>query len=308
MAEEKKKKKKQKKEAVVVNAPQTEVSSATQKPAEDKSKKEVNPNRAIIVANNRPFFENAAQFLDRRGFDTVVVTSLTEVIKLVSEARPKYAFISYNLKNANVKKMEVLLTKTFNLNCIVFPEELGSQVAARLQREGFAHVMQAPVSGPSMYMHIKKMIREEEDAANRKERKKRELNKDWNNHVSDRIQIKKSDLKKHFDENMHGEWSQTTDANGKTVWHFDNGSETSHNGKSGMYTFTGEKPPVRNEKGEWEIPEDGEMQFNEFNESAKSSGIYFQKGLPDQKAGGIYMPSQKSGFDDGNSLNDSENS
>ena len=240
----------------------------TGKRTEPSTKKTNAANRGLIIANNKSKYDPAAQFLTRRGIETLVVQTLPEAIKLVTQARPQYVFLSFNLKDANVFKTSKLLSTTFKLHCIVFAEESDSRTAAQLSRAPFEFTMNSPISGPSMYMQIQKIIRQEEAKAKQKENlKKNRFSTNYGNQ-SEPIKISSS-RSRELDKD--GKWEKEgKDSQGRTRWNFKSENQ-SLDGKDGEFAYFGDVAPKKSESGEWEIPEDGELGFQNTPEESASS-------------------------------------
>ncbi len=274
MAKKKKKTKKKK-----------NVSQAEVKKTEATQKKE----RAIILASDLKKYSQAGQFLTRRGVETVVLSSLPESIKAITEGRPQFAFISYNLKNANIKKMEKLFRTTFNIESIVFAESGDSVTAAKLSKEGFKYTMRAPVSGPGMYMQIQKIHRERTMAE--KQTGKPNFNRNTVTQKKKPFVVSTSD----FDPSLDGEWSQVGGSGRNANWQLQNSSKpTTYGNESGVYNFQGEKPPEKTANG-WDFPEGGELQFqpNEQENPSQSGMMNFQSGSgSENKSGPAYVPDE----------------
>lgn len=216
---------------------------------EQKDQADVEPQGIVIVANRPKAFESAANFLSRRGHPCTAVSNVKQGLQVISQKQTQYVFLSWNLKNNNAAKTYNLLTKNFGLTVIVFAEATDSKTAAELAASHLPEIMQAPVSGPGIYMKIQRIIKAREEA----ELAKNDSDKSVTGAVvkEETIEILKAEAK---DVPTEGDWefSRKDKDTGQNVWRFAAEEQASMTGKKGVFTFKGEKPPVKNAKGMWQ--------------------------------------------------------
>lgn len=203
----------------------------------------------LIIANRPKSFETAANFLSRRGYPCSVVADIKQALKIITERKPAYIFLSWNLKNAKILQTYNLFAKTFKKMTVVFAEATDSKTAAELANSGLAEIMQAPVSGPGMYMRIQKIVKAREEISQ---------NIAGSEKAAAPIIAKTEDIP------SEGTWESAGEdqKSGQKIWRFKS-ENSNHKGKRGVFTFKGEKPPHKDKKGQWktEGDEGGEVSF-----------------------------------------------
>jgi len=120
----------------------------------------------LLIAHKKNQFSSAATFLIRRGVPCTIKGNIKEAIAHIQKEKPTFVFLSWNLPHANIPKTYQLFTKTFKVNCVVFAEKSDGKTAAQLTNSHIPQTMQAPVSGPGLYMRIQKLIKEKEENQN----------------------------------------------------------------------------------------------------------------------------------------------
>lgn len=203
----------------------------------------------LIIANRPKSFETAANFLSRRGYPCSVVADIKQALKIVTERKPAYVFLSWNLKNAKIFQTYNLLAKTFKRMTVVFAEATDSKTAAELANSGLAEIMQAPVSGPGMYMRIQKIVKAREEISQNAMAAEK---------AAAPVSAKAEDIP------SEGTWESAgqDQKSGQKIWRFKS-ENSNHKGKRGIFTFKGEKPPHKDGKGQWKTDENeaGEISF-----------------------------------------------
>lgn len=196
----------------------------------------------LIIANKPKGFESAANFLSRRGYPCSVMADIRQAIKIITAQKPAYVFLSWNLRNAKVLQTYSLLTRTFHCDVIVFAELTDSKTAAELANAHLPQTMQAPVSGPGIYMRIQRIEKAKEDAVHSAEK------------AAAKREVKAETLP------PEGEWESAgvDPQTGKPIWRFKSESGAA----KGSYTYTGDTPPTKDENGVWKTPDDSPLHFD----------------------------------------------
>ncbi|MCC7404311.1 MAG: hypothetical protein IT288_07930 [Bdellovibrionales bacterium] len=119
----------------------------------------------LIVAKNRAEFESAAAFLSRRNWPTAIATTLPEAIQSLISSQPKFVLVSANHPNPKIAKLPQIVAQAFNTKCIGFCEKSDGPSIGLLNRMQVVHRIFGQLSGPNVHRQIKKIIREEYDAA-----------------------------------------------------------------------------------------------------------------------------------------------
>lgn len=119
----------------------------------------------LIVVKNKPPFESAATFLTRRNWPTTVVSSLPEAIQALVAHQPNFVLISANHPNPKIAKLPLIVAQAFNTKCIGFAEKNDGHSVGQLNAMRVSHRFFGQLSGPSIHRQIKKIIKDEYDAA-----------------------------------------------------------------------------------------------------------------------------------------------
>ena len=119
----------------------------------------------LIIAHKQSQLASAAAFLSRRGVHCTVKGNIRDGIQHITSKKATLVFLSWNLPNANVVKTYQLLTQNFKVECVVFAERPDGKTAAELASSRLPEIMQAPVSGPGLYMRIQKLLKAKEEQA-----------------------------------------------------------------------------------------------------------------------------------------------
>lgn len=154
----------------------------------------------VIIAHKKSQFASAASFLGRRGVTSAVRGNIKDGIQYITSQKATLVFLSWNLPNANIVKTYQLLTKTFNVDCVVFAERGDGKTAAELNACKLPEVMQAPVSGPGLYMRIQKILKAKEDLKNGVSDAKTKENYQQNSQDNNKIVLKNSNKEQDDDD------------------------------------------------------------------------------------------------------------
>ncbi len=117
----------------------------------------------LIIAHKQSQLASAAAFLIRRGVHCAVKSNIKDGIQYITAHKATLVFLSWNLPNSNIIKTHQLLIQNFKVECVVFAEKSDGKTAAELAGSRIPEVMQAPVSGPGLYMRIQKLIRAKDE-------------------------------------------------------------------------------------------------------------------------------------------------
>lgn len=205
----------------------------------------------LIIANRPKNFESAANFLSRRGCPCSAVSDIRQAIKIITSKKPAYVFLSWNLKNAKIQQTYSLITKTFKVTTVVFAELTDSKTAAELSNARFPETMQAPVSGPGIYMRVQKIEKAMEDLEA----------------VANQEPLEKSIHPEDVPKDGTWESAGSDPVTGQQVWRFS--SNTSN--LKGHYTFKGKRPPRKSNSGAWETDDGAAISFKAIETTSENA-------------------------------------
>lgn len=146
----------------------------------------------LIIAHKHSQLASAAAFLSRRGVPCTIKSNIKDGIQFITTQKATLVFLSWNLPNANIIKTHQLLTQNFKVDCVVFAEKSDGKTAAELNGSRLPEVMQAPVSGPGLYMRIQKIIKSKEDLARGEKVAGPKTNNSQDSNQNDKIVLKSS--------------------------------------------------------------------------------------------------------------------
>jgi DNA-binding response OmpR family regulator len=146
----------------------------------------------LIIAHKQSQLASAAAFLSRRGVPCTVKSNIKDGIQFITTQKATLVFLSWNLPNSNILKTHQLLTQNFKVECVVFAERPDGKTAAELTGSRLPEIMQAPVSGPGLYMRIQKLLKAKEDLAKGEKTAGPKTNNSQDSNHSDKIVLKSS--------------------------------------------------------------------------------------------------------------------
>jgi hypothetical protein len=211
----------------------------------------------FIAAEEKPILQTQ-NFLKKRGWTTYFCNSIKDAVADVSNKKPDFVLISWNIPNTHIPKVERMITASFNVPCIIFTERvLDGTAQSQITASSIKQYILSPVSGPSVHMKIRKLIMQGETSTKKENvRAKGAMTRNTDGD-SFRVKSKPEELPK------DGEWDRTgTSEDGEPIWMLKTKKKTMKNGKKGAYVFKGKQPPVLGENG-WTGTEGGTLEFEE---------------------------------------------
>ncbi|MGE3974023.1 MAG: hypothetical protein AB7F59_05805 [Bdellovibrionales bacterium] len=211
----------------------------------------------FLAADEKPLMQTQ-NFLKKRGWTPHFCGNIKNAFEDIAIKKPDFVLISWNIPNTNIVKVERMISATFNLPCIVFTEKvLDGNSQSTISGSSIKQFMLAPISGPSLHMKIRKIIKQGEEATKGKETVR--TRGKMKSAVEERIEVKC----KPEEVPKEGDWEQVgTSDDGDPIWMLKTKKKSIHKDKKGSYVFKGKAPPVMGENG-WQIPEGGTLGFTE---------------------------------------------
>lgn len=128
----------------------------------------------LIIAKSKSQLEQAGLFLSRRGWPTVVTSSMSEAINTMVSKKPKFVLISANHPNPKIAKLPGVLGQAFNTRSIGFAEKGDGISQGLLNSMKTTFKFFGQLSGPSIHRQIKKVILDEVESAKDRSNSSRE--------------------------------------------------------------------------------------------------------------------------------------
>lgn len=140
----------------------------------------------LIIAKSKSQMEPAGLFLSRRGWPTVVTSSMSEAINTMVSKKPKFVLISANHPNPKIAKLPGVLGQAFNTRSIGFAEKGDGISQGLLNSMKTTLKFFGQLSGPSIHRQIKKVILDEVESAKDRSSASRE---NESNGLQDQIRV-----------------------------------------------------------------------------------------------------------------------
>src|SRR5690606_284051 len=106
-----------------------------------------------------------ATFIERRGLSFQVHTDIKEFLLSCAEHRPQFLAISVNHHNPKVFELIEALGSQLSTEVIVFAENPDRRSIPLIRRAQKAHKLMGAMSGPSLMLQIRKIMRNESDVS-----------------------------------------------------------------------------------------------------------------------------------------------
>lgn len=114
----------------------------------------------LILAKHERSIKSTASFLTRRGVPARFITSLNDAIDAFSANSANMLLLSVNFPHPKIEMIPALINQSFNIEVIAFAEDSDRKSAQKLQNVKTRHVIQGPVSGPTVLMRIRQIEKE----------------------------------------------------------------------------------------------------------------------------------------------------
>jgi hypothetical protein len=115
----------------------------------------------LLIVKSVTQFGAITQFLERRNWKTIVVTSMDDAIKGLAKHQPEFVFVSYNHPNPKLLKLPTILAQTFNTHCVGFCETPDLRTESKLTSSKIKYKLVGAASGPSIFRRVKQILAEE---------------------------------------------------------------------------------------------------------------------------------------------------
>lgn len=132
-----------------------------------------NPN-ILIICRAKPPLEVIGNYLNRRGWNTLVVREVSQAFKLVTTFKPHFVLLSVNLQVNRLEQLPIIFNKQFNIPVVTFGETLNSKTLRRMQEIASNYSITGVLSGPAVHRRIKQIAQQifgEDSSASNESRK-----------------------------------------------------------------------------------------------------------------------------------------
>ncbi len=115
----------------------------------------------LIFCNDPKKYRLVMRQISQEGWSISSVGNVKKGLQLMITKKPTHIFLSVNFKGGSILKIARLLTTTFNVPVIFFPEEFDFRTTQALKNLKWPQVMQNSISGPSIKTKIKALFQEQ---------------------------------------------------------------------------------------------------------------------------------------------------
>ncbi len=116
--------------------------------------------KLLFICRAKPPLEVVANYLTRRGWETVVTREMVEAFKIVSTFKPDFVLVSVNIQSPKLPQLPTVLYQTFKVPVIIFGESLNTKTLKGLQTIVANHKMPGALSGPSVHRRLKQILQD----------------------------------------------------------------------------------------------------------------------------------------------------
>lgn len=116
--------------------------------------------RLLIICRAKPQLDTIANYLNRRGWETVVTRDTKDAFKILATFKPDYVLMSVNVPNPKIAQLPTVISQTFKTPVITFGESLNTKTMKALQTIMSTFTMPGAISGPSVHRRIKQILQD----------------------------------------------------------------------------------------------------------------------------------------------------
>jgi hypothetical protein len=114
--------------------------------------------RLIVLAKNSRGVAQAATFMSKRGWPTLVFEDVGKAISEISKNPPDFVLLSLNHPSPKILKLPTLLSQAFSIPCVMFIESNDASSVLNLQNSPERYKLTGSSSGPSIQRYIRKLL------------------------------------------------------------------------------------------------------------------------------------------------------
>jgi hypothetical protein len=116
--------------------------------------------KVLILCKTRNALESSAQFLDRRGWKTVITTDIKEIFKIITAFSPDIFLLSVNYPNEKIAKLPAIIFTSFKTHVVTFGELGDTKTLKLMQTLPANYKMPGSISGPNIQRRLKQILQE----------------------------------------------------------------------------------------------------------------------------------------------------
>ncbi|GEM_PF-4001516 len=119
----------------------------------------------LVVSNAPKKYRLVMRQISNAGMTASAMSSIKKALTYVVAKKPTHLFMSANMPKMNAVKVAKLLSTTFNIPVIIYPEDFGYKTTKFLKDCGWPNVMTSTLSGASVMNMLRTMALRDQQAA-----------------------------------------------------------------------------------------------------------------------------------------------
>ena len=192
--------------------------------------------RVLAIINENSTLSGVLSYLRKHDFQVKLAHTVADGVRELNNFKPEILLISWNLKNADIRKVHSVIIQKFSAICYILGEDDSTKTAAAMLSSGLPNTILYPVGGVNLYNRIQTALGRNTPKTTVQAPKKRSKSRDKT--LLGGIEYKKP---------------KKSEIPSETVWHIRVNSPNQANqiwesviykaGKPEYYYYKGEKPP-----------------------------------------------------------------
>ncbi|MFK8139485.1 MAG: hypothetical protein AB8E15_14080 [Bdellovibrionales bacterium] len=137
----------------------------------------------LVISNSPKKYRLVLRQMTNMGLTCACLGNVKKALQYIVAKKPTHMFLSANMDKMNAIKVAKLLSTTFNLPVVLYPEDFGYKTTKYLKECGWPTVMTTSLSGASVANYIRQLnkTQEEKDEEERVEAAKKSKRKSGSN-------------------------------------------------------------------------------------------------------------------------------
>jgi len=126
--------------------------------------------RVLFFVQSPDALSDAVSYLRAQGCQVGYAKTIEEAMEKILRAKPQAVFISWNLKNVDIKATYKIFLRKYWTSCILFAEDGQTSTEIEMISSGLKNYLTHPLTGPKIWARVKTVLKmlEKEEAEKRK--------------------------------------------------------------------------------------------------------------------------------------------
>ena len=114
----------------------------------------------LILSGNPKKYRLIMKQLSQEEWTVSAIGNIKKALQYIMQKKPNYVFLSINFPGVPALKITKLISATFNIPVVLFPEEFDFNTTRMLREANWKDTLSVPISGPAIRTKIKLMMTE----------------------------------------------------------------------------------------------------------------------------------------------------